>query len=84
MFILRKKVIKEIYQILRRFIWSGVKLKNTWAKVVWEDVCYLMDEGGMGIKNLAHWNKGPIMRHIWDLARKKGFLMGKMDSLYFY
>ncbi|GFZ05002.1 hypothetical protein Acr_17g0005740 [Actinidia rufa] len=56
-FILPKRVSKEINNIHRNFLWCGVKLKHTGAKVSWEDVSLPRNEGGLGIKDVAIWNK---------------------------
>jgi len=39
LFILPKKVIKEVEAILRAFLWSGPDLKKSGAKVSWEHLC---------------------------------------------
>ena len=66
-FIVPKKVPKEVNNILRSFMWWGVELKHTGAKVSWEDVCLPKAEGGLGIKNVEIWNEATISKHIWFL-----------------
>ena len=70
-FILPKKVMKDIDEVLRRFLWSRTDLKKYGSKVVWEEVCCPKKEGGLGIKCIVMWNKACMLRHMWDLARKK-------------
>ena len=52
-FILPKKILKDVDAILRRFVWSGSEMKKTGAKVAWTDVCCPKKEGGLGIKNIV-------------------------------
>lgn len=40
-FVLPKRLLKDIDSIIRKFLWSGTDLKRTAAKVAWADVCYL-------------------------------------------
>lgn len=60
LFIIPKKVIKEVESILRAFLWSGPDLKRTGAKVSWEHLCCPKEEGGLGFKSLQVWNKAAI------------------------
>ena len=56
---------------MRAFLWKGVDLKNTGAKVAWTEVCKPKDEGGLGIKRLKDWNSALLMKHIWKLFMDK-------------
>lgn len=66
-FILPKRVIKEIEGILRSFFWSGSELKHTSAKVSWDRLCSPRKESGLGFKSLQVWNKAAMAKHIWFL-----------------
>ncbi|KAH7836205.1 hypothetical protein Vadar_033678 [Vaccinium darrowii] len=67
LFILPKKVIKEVEATLRSFLWFGPDLKKTGAKVSWEHLCCPKQEGGLGFKSIVVWNKAAIAKHIWFL-----------------
>ncbi|XP_058192110.1 uncharacterized protein LOC131309505 [Rhododendron vialii] len=67
LFIISKKVVKEVEDILRAFLWSGPDLKRTGAKVSWEHLCSPKQEGGLGFKSMQVWNKAAIAKHIWFL-----------------
>ncbi|XP_028097019.1 uncharacterized protein LOC114296888 [Camellia sinensis] len=67
LFILPKKVIREIESILRAFLWSGSELKTHSAKIAWDSVCTPKNEGGLGFKSLDIWNKAAIAKHVWFL-----------------
>jgi hypothetical protein len=51
-FILPKKVLKDISQVFNRFLWNGRVEDNVKAKVAWKDVCFPKKEGGLGLKDL--------------------------------
>lgn len=67
-FILPKKVLKEVESILRAFFWTGADLKHSGAKVSWEHLCSPKKEGGLGFKSLQVWNKAAMSKHIWYLV----------------
>jgi hypothetical protein len=67
LFVLPKKVIKEVETILRAFLWSGLDLKKSGAKVSWEHLCSPKQEGGLGLKSIQIWNKAAVAKHIWFL-----------------
>ncbi|KAJ6974535.1 hypothetical protein NC653_030590 [Populus alba x Populus x berolinensis] len=66
-FILPCSTIKTIERILSAFLWTGTSLSASGAKVAWTSVCYLVQEGGLGIKRIADWNKAATLKHIWHL-----------------
>ena len=68
LFILPKKVIHQVEQILRRFLWKGSQLDPGGAKVAWEDLTFPLKEGELGIKKLAEWNVATMGKHLWHLS----------------
>ena len=75
-FILPKKVIKDIEQLIRNFLWSGNDLDPYKAKVAWRDICYPKKQGGLGIKPLYVWNQSLVAKLVWRL------LVGNKESLW--
>ncbi|XP_028063697.1 uncharacterized protein LOC114266935 [Camellia sinensis] len=67
LFILPKRVIREIKGILRAFSWSGTDLRKHSAKIAWDKICVPKNEGGLGLKSLEVWNMAAITKHIWFL-----------------
>jgi len=49
---------------MKSFLWSGSDMRTTGAKVVWDQVCLLKKEGGLGIKRIPEWNKIALLKHI--------------------
>lgn len=67
LFILPKKVIKEIEALLRAFFWFGADLKKSGAKVAWSHLSLPRNEGGLGFKAVGIWNKAAVSKHVWVL-----------------
>ncbi|XP_028099266.1 uncharacterized protein LOC114298836 [Camellia sinensis] len=67
LFILPKRVIKEVEALCRSFLWSDLGLKNTGAKVAWDRVCAPKNGGGLGFESMTIWNKAVVAKHAWFL-----------------
>ena len=81
-FIIPKQILKEVDDVIRKFVWTGTEMKKTGAKVAWFEVCSPKKEGGLGIRSAVEWNKASMMRHLWDIARKKDSLWVKWRHVY--
>jgi len=68
LFLLPGRVIKNLEQIMRSFLWSGSDMRTTRVKVAWDQVCLPKKEGGLGIKRITEWNKIALLKHIWNLC----------------
>ena len=67
MFILPKSVLKEMEQMMNRFLWNGDVTKSHGIKVAWDKVCTPKKNGGLGFKRLTELNIVLNMRHIWNI-----------------
>ncbi|GAB2270673.1 hypothetical protein Dimus_038873 [Dionaea muscipula] len=67
-FILPKRVLREIEFIMRSFLWQGVEMKPVGAKVAWDQVCLPRREGGLGFVSLIRWNRVAMAKHVWFLC----------------
>ncbi|GJR98086.1 RNA-directed DNA polymerase, eukaryota, reverse transcriptase zinc-binding domain protein [Tanacetum coccineum] len=76
-FLIPQTIIEEINKILKGFLWRQGELTKGKAKIAWANVCKPKKEGGLGIKNLAVWNKAMLAKHIWNIAVKKDSLWVK-------
>lgn len=65
--------------MLSAFLWQGVELKSSGAKVAWASVFVPKKEGGLGFKRMKEWNRASMLRHMWALCKKEDSL-GKVDS----
>ncbi|RAL44518.1 hypothetical protein DM860_011795 [Cuscuta australis] len=76
-FILPRRVIKEIMAISRNFLWGSSSNYTKVPLVNWEEVCQKKKFGGLGIMNALNWNHAAIMKLNWDVAGKKDVLWVK-------
>ncbi|GJX68842.1 putative reverse transcriptase domain, reverse transcriptase zinc-binding domain protein [Tanacetum coccineum] len=81
MFILPSRVLLDIEQIIRRFLWSHGSMKKGRAKVAWDVVC-LKDEGGLGVRRLDTFNKALMVSHMWNFLSSKESLWVKWVHVY--
>ncbi|GJV29218.1 hypothetical protein Tco_1385666 [Tanacetum coccineum] len=70
-FILPTRVLLDIEQLMRGFLWCQGGVSKGKAKVSWEVVCLPKDEGGLGVRRLDHFNKALMISHIWKLLSLK-------------
>lgn len=70
-FMLPKCVHKRLQSIFTRFLWRGDHTKIGGAKIAWHMVCKPTQEGGLGLKCTAEWNKAQLLNHIWRLITKR-------------
>ncbi|GKB88880.1 hypothetical protein Tco_0961152, partial [Tanacetum coccineum] len=74
MFIIPSRVLLDIEQIMRGFVWCQGNMRKGHAKVAWDVVCLPKDEGGLGIRRLAIFNRALMVSHIWKLISLKDSL----------
>ncbi|GLT48369.1 hypothetical protein SLA2020_220000 [Shorea laevis] len=72
-----KKVLKLIDAACRNFIWCGKWNYNAMSLVAWDDVCVPKKEGGLGVKQLLHWNKAALGRLVWNICQHQESLWVK-------
>ncbi|GJU56754.1 putative RNA-directed DNA polymerase [Tanacetum coccineum] len=70
-FILPTRLMLELEQVMRGFLWCQGEMKRGKAKVAWEAVCLPKKEGGLGISRLEAVNMALITSHIWSLLTCK-------------
>nr|XP_018634159.1 uncharacterized protein LOC104119208 [Nicotiana tomentosiformis] len=73
-FVIPKKMMKAIEAICRTFLWTGNATISKKALVAWEKVCRPVAAGGLNILDIKLWNKEAIIKHLWDITRKKDCL----------
>lgn len=71
-FILPQACVKRINSLCGVFLWKGDIEQHHSARVSWEVVTKPKREGGLGIKNLAIWNKACCLKLIWLLFFQSG------------
>nr|GEU44862.1 hypothetical protein [Tanacetum cinerariifolium] len=81
-FILPTRILLDIEQLMRGFLWCQWGLGRGKAKVAWDVVCLPKDEGGLGIRRLDLFNKALMTSHIWKLLFLKESLWVNWIHLY--
>ena len=70
-FILPARIIHDLEQLMRGFLWCQGEMKKGKAKVAWDSVCMPQNEGGLGIRRLDEFNIALMVSHIWCLLTRK-------------
>ncbi|GJV97940.1 hypothetical protein Tco_1549517 [Tanacetum coccineum] len=81
-FVIPTRVLLDIEQIMRNFLWCPGTSSKGKAKVTWEVVCLPKNEGGLGVRRLDHFNSALMVSHIWKLLSLKESLWVKWIHAY--
>ncbi|GKF80890.1 hypothetical protein Tco_0239492 [Tanacetum coccineum] len=81
-FTLPSRVLLDIEQLMRGFLWCQVDMRRGKAKVAWEVVCLPKKEGGLGLRRIDIFNKALMISHIWSLLSLKESLWVKWIHAY--
>lgn len=81
-FILPARIISELEQLMRGFLWCQGEMKRGKAKVAWESVCKPKQEGGLDICRLDDFNIALMSTHIWSILTHKESLWVKWIHSY--
>nr|GEW72937.1 putative reverse transcriptase domain, reverse transcriptase zinc-binding domain protein [Tanacetum cinerariifolium] len=81
-FILPSRILLEIEQLMRGFLWCQGHMRKGKAKVAWDVMCVPKKEGGLGIRKLDVFNKALMISHIWNLLSLKESLWVKWIHAY--
>ena len=50
--------------MLTAFLWKGVDSIKNGIKVCWKEMSKPIKQGGLGLPNLANWNKALLFKYI--------------------
>ncbi|GLT77628.1 hypothetical protein SLA2020_491960 [Shorea laevis] len=73
-----KKVIQTLTSIQRKFLWGGTEERDKIAWFSWDRICRGKLEGGLGVKNLEHFNLALLGKWRWRFLIKKEALWVKV------
>nr|GFB98055.1 putative reverse transcriptase domain, reverse transcriptase zinc-binding domain protein [Tanacetum cinerariifolium] len=79
---LPSRVLLDIEQIMRGFLWSQDNTSRGKVKVAWDVVYLPKQEGGLGIRRLDHFNKALMVSHVCKLLSLKESLWVKWNHVY--
>lgn len=83
-FVLPKKVVKDIEARFRAFLWTGTATPSKRNLVSWDQVCLPKVNGGWNVLSLPEWNIAAISKLLWDLAHKADTLWVKWVHIYYF
>ncbi|GJR18473.1 putative reverse transcriptase domain-containing protein [Tanacetum coccineum] len=66
-FILPSRIVHDLEQLMRGFLWCQGEMKKGKAKVAWDSVCMPKQEGGLGIRRIEDFNIALMATHIWSI-----------------
>ena len=79
-YILPKKVLKEITMVCRSFLWSGQAYSSKPSNISWKSSCCEKKEGGLGFRDILTWNTAAIGKYVWAVATKQDSIWIKWVS----
>ncbi|XP_056690351.1 uncharacterized protein [Spinacia oleracea] len=79
-YILPKRVLKEITMVCRSFLWSGQAYSSKPSNISWNSSCCEKKEGGLGFRDILKWNTAAIGKYVWAVATKQDSIWIKWVS----
>ncbi|GJU18554.1 hypothetical protein Tco_1146520 [Tanacetum coccineum] len=81
-FILPNRIVHDLEQLMRGFLWCQGEMKKGKAKVTWDSVCMPKHEGGLGIRRIDDFNVALMATYIWSILTHKESLWVKWVHTY--
>ncbi|XP_019258106.1 PREDICTED: uncharacterized protein LOC109236386 [Nicotiana attenuata] len=82
-FPLPKKIIQQVEAICRKFLWTGDTNSSKKALVAWDKLCRPKTKGGLNVTDLNTWNRAALLKHLWNIGKKKDKLWIKWVHAYY-
>ncbi|GKC67731.1 putative RNA-directed DNA polymerase, partial [Tanacetum coccineum] len=76
-FILPTRIVHDLEQLMRGFLWCQGEMKKGTTKVAWDSVCLPKLEGVLGIRRIDDFNVALMATHIWCILTHKESLWVK-------
>jgi len=73
-FLLPKKILKRIETICKRLLWNGEVQAKIKALIAWDTLFWPKVVGGLNVTDIYVWNKAALLKHLWELNKKKNKL----------
>jgi hypothetical protein len=65
------RVAKRLEKIQRDFLWGGVGDEFKFHLVNWSKICMTTEAGGLGVRNLVHFNQALLGKWLWRFANEE-------------
>lgn len=69
--VMPKKILHDIEQIYRNFLWHGVYFSAKPGNIAWHIICEPKSTGGLGIRQIQMWNKAAIANYFLAISTKQ-------------
>ncbi|KAJ9561549.1 hypothetical protein OSB04_006709 [Centaurea solstitialis] len=73
-FLFPSAVVHSLEALCRDFLWAQGNSSKGKCKIAWDLVCRPLENGGLGFKRLATWNRALLAKHVWDIATNRNSL----------
>ncbi|XP_062102958.1 uncharacterized protein LOC133813947 [Humulus lupulus] len=79
LFLIPKRILKDINAICRAFLWHGTSIISSPGGIAWEKICRSKKARGLGFQNILAWNKAVLGKYVWEISSKKDDLWVKWE-----
>lgn len=62
------KTVKELTKVMRKFLWGETDKDRYLSLIAWNKICVPIEDGGLGIRDVASFNKALLLKIVWQVA----------------
>ena len=73
-----KKVVDRLVQLQQSFLWGDGKGQRKLAWVKWDTICLPKEKGGLGVRDLASFNRALLCKWHWNMFHHTSTLRAKV------
>ncbi|KAG7586565.1 Ribonuclease H domain [Arabidopsis thaliana x Arabidopsis arenosa] len=77
-FMLPKRLLSQITGQIRRFWWSSIRDKHKIPWIAWSKMTALKQYGGMGFRDLNHFNVALVAKQSWRMLKEPQLLLTRV------
>ena len=80
LFTIPKSVAARLESIQRNFLWGSFEGSFKYPLVAWENVCLLIEMGGLGIRSVVSFNRALLGKWLWRYGHEVSHLWRRLIS----